>query len=93
MTAEEEAVAAKLSESDFKLIDTAILAECCERWLKVARIVGRAETALERRFPGLSYLFYTQRLCQLVEQGRLESQGFPLYIRHSEVRLPQRVGC
>jgi hypothetical protein len=88
LSAEEQAVAAKLKEADRQVIEAAILANCSERWLKVARVVTRTEDALKTRYPGLTYVFYTECLCGLVDEGRLDSQGHAFFIRHSEVRLP-----
>ena len=90
LTAEEQSVVAKLSEADMQTIDANILANSSEHWYKVARVITRTEAALQDRYPGLSYVFYAQRLCQLVEDGRLESQGNLLYMRFSEVRLPEQ---
>jgi hypothetical protein len=90
LSAKEQLAVAKLTDADLQVIDAAILAESSNRWLKVARIVTRMEDALRNRYPGLSYIFYTQRLIQLAEQGRLESQGHLEYIRFSEVRLPEQ---
>ena len=88
LSAEEQSLVAKLIEEDRRVIEATILAECSERWLKVARVVTRAEGALKTRYPGLTYVFYTECLCQLVEDGRLDSKGDVFCIRHSEVRLP-----
>ncbi|MDB6067017.1 MAG: hypothetical protein JWR26_3225 [Pedosphaera sp.] len=88
LSAEEHSVAAKLKEADRQIIEATILANCSERWLKVARVVTRTEDALKTRYPGLTYVFYTECLCRLVDEGRLDSDGYLLYIRHSEVRLP-----
>jgi hypothetical protein len=88
LSAEERSVAAKLNERDRQVIEATILAECSEHWLKVARVVTRTEDALNTRYPGLTYVFYTECLCGLVDDERLEAKGYLLYIRHSEVRLP-----
>ena len=88
LSAEEQSVAAKLNEGDRLVIEVTILAECSERWLKVARVATRTEDVLKTRYPGLTYLFYTEYLGQLADEGRLDSQGCVYYIRHSEVRLP-----
>jgi hypothetical protein len=90
LTAQERSVANKLSKADLQAIDAAILANCSDRWLKVARVVCHTADALEKQYPGLSYVFYTERLCWLAEQGQLESKGYLLYIRHSEIRLPSQ---
>jgi hypothetical protein len=88
LSAEEQSVADKLNDADRQVIEATLLAHCSERWLKVAWVVTRTADALKTRYPGLTYVFYTECLCRLVEVGRLESEGYLLYIRHSEVRLP-----
>jgi len=87
LSAKEKSVVAKLSEEDLQAIDAAILDNCSDCWLKVARVVTRTANALEKRYPGLSYVFFAQRLCRLADEGRLRSEGCLLNIRHSEVRL------
>lgn len=88
LNAEEQAVAARLSPAELQAIDTVILANAAERWLKVAWVVLHTADAMEKQHPGLSCLFYAQRLCQLAAAGRLESKGNLAYMRFSEVRLP-----
>lgn len=83
LSAGERSVVAKLTETDLQVIDAAILANCAKTWLKVARVVGSTERALSNRYPGLSDIFYAQRLVQLAELGRLESQGDLAYMRFS----------
>jgi hypothetical protein len=78
----------KSGEADLQVIDAAILANSSERWLKVARVMAATEKTLSERYPGLSYVFYAQRLIHLVEERRLESQGDLRYMRFSEVRIP-----
>jgi hypothetical protein len=85
---EEQSLAAKLTDEDLEIIDAAILASSSKHWLKVARVVWHTEKALSDRYPGLSYIFYAQRLVRLAEHGRLESQGNLEYMRFSEVRIP-----
>jgi len=85
---EEQSVVARLTDTDLHAIDAAILANSSDRWLKVARVVLWTEESLSHRFPGLSYVFYAQRLIHLAEQGHLESQGNLEYMRFSEVRIP-----
>ncbi len=86
LTAEEQAVVAGLTDAALQIIDAAILAETSDRWLKVARVVGRTADALSHRHPQISYSFYAQRLRRLVETGFLESRGNIEYMRFSEVR-------
>ena len=86
--ATERAAAAKLTAADLQIIDSAILANSSNRWLKVARVVTDAENALKDRFPDLTYRFYALRLADLVDDGKLESKGNLDYMRFSEVRIP-----
>lgn len=90
LSEQEQSVIARLTDYNRREIDAEILANCSSRWLKVARVVIWTEKALSDRYPGLSYVFYSQRLTQLAAEGRLESQGNLEYIRFSEVRLPQQ---
>jgi hypothetical protein len=90
LSIEENSIVAQLSDDDLQVIDAAILSESSNHWLKVARVVAWTEKALSDRYPGLSCIFYAQRLIHLAKQGRLESQGNLEYMRFSEVRLPAR---
>ncbi|HWY76445.1 MAG TPA: DUF3658 domain-containing protein [Verrucomicrobiae bacterium] len=85
---EELTVVARLSEADLQAIDATILGNCSDRWFKVARVVVLTGEALARRYPGLSYVYYARRVAELVDEGRLESQGYIFFMRHSEVRIP-----
>jgi len=69
LTAEEQLLVARLSDADLQAIDATILGNSCDRWQKVAMVVALTEDALKNRYPGLSYIFYAQRLCRLVEEG------------------------
>ena len=86
LTTEEQSAVAKLTDTDLQVIDAAILANSSNRWLKVALVVARTEDALSNRYPGLSHIFYAQRLIRLAEKGSLESQGNLEHMRFSEVR-------
>jgi hypothetical protein len=88
LSSEEQSAVAKLSDADIQTIDAAILANSSGGWFKVARVVSKTEDALRHQYPALSYVFYAQRLSQLADDGRLESQGDLSYMRFSEVRLP-----
>lgn len=75
LSAEERSVVARLTDADLQVVDATILANASNRWFKVARVIWDTEKALSDRFPGLTYIFYAQRLIYLAEQGRVESQG------------------
>jgi hypothetical protein len=89
LSADEQLAVEKLTDADLQVIDAAILANCSNRWLKVARVVLRTEELLSNRHPGLTHVFYAKRLIRLAEQERLESQGNLEYMRFSEVRIPE----
>ena len=77
-----------MDESDLEMIDLTLLNHATNNWRKVAMIVGFTMTDLSDTFPGVSDLFYGNRVALLVEQGKLISQGDLSQMRHSEVRLP-----
>lgn len=87
ISAPEQAAADLLSEQDLESIDACFLSHCADCFYKVARIMGRTEDELARRFPKLSYVFYTQRLKHLVDTGHLDAAGDVFKMRFSEVRL------
>jgi hypothetical protein len=94
-----------MSQSDRTAsIDAAIMSVVRPQWLKVARIVSDAETALEGRTPqvgpGLTdeeqaeardalLDAITERIEALVEARRLEGAGNLSNWRYSQVRLPR----
>jgi hypothetical protein len=89
LSLEEQSAVEKLTDADLQVIDAAILANASTHWLKVARVLTSTEKTLNDRYPGVSYIFYAQRLIHLAEEGRLESQGNLEYMRFSEVRIPE----
>jgi Protein of unknown function len=71
-------------------LDQLLLSFCERRWLKVARIAGKALDAIEKRGTKLDGTFAGQidaRMAVLVESGQLEAKGDIKRWRHSEVRL------
>lgn len=92
LTPEQQAVVEKLSPEDLAKIDKGLLSNCCERWRKVAMIVGTTMMSDgPYRFENVPDVFYSQRVKALVENGLLESQGNLDFMRYSEVRLPKRM--
>lgn len=87
LSSEEQSVVAKLSNADLQNIDSTILSHCAHHWFKVARVISMTEDDLRAAHPGLSFVFYTQGLKRLVDEGRLDSQGNLSFMRFSEVRL------
>ncbi len=92
LTVEERALVEQLSDEDLERIDDALLQSAERRFLKVARVASTVMLSPEYRYRGLPDEFYRQRLCRLVDEGRLESQGNLDYMRFSEVRLPPNEG-
>jgi hypothetical protein len=78
-----------ISESE---IDQLLLSFCAQRWLKVARIVGKTFTEIEQRglaIDGTMAQAIDARLEVLVSSGQLEAVGNIKNWRFSEIRLPQ----
>ena len=78
----------QLTEDEVQAIDSALLSNTCERWRKVARVVGTTMMDLPCRVEGIPDVYYSQRVQKLVNEGLLESQGNLSYMRYSEVRRP-----
>jgi hypothetical protein len=88
LSPEELSFAAKLTERDIAVIDNAILSCSEKRFQKIAMVVARTMTKLSERYPQLSDVFFAERIHNLADQGRLESQGILAFMRFSEVRIP-----
>jgi hypothetical protein len=84
LTAEERALVSQLSPQQLQAVDEALLAEVTERWRKVAMVVGLA-IGRPSHIRGVPDTFYGQRMCALVQEGRVEAQGNVEYMRFSEV--------
>lgn len=72
-------------------LDQLLLSFCNRRWLKVARIAGKALDAIEKRgtkFDGTFADRIDARMAALVESRQLEAKGNIQRWRYSEVRLP-----
>jgi hypothetical protein len=67
-------------------IDSALLANTCDKWRKVARVVGTTMMEISNQFEGIPDVYYSQRVQKLVKDGYLESQGNLSCMRYSEVR-------
>lgn len=88
LTKEELELVNKLTLSQLKEIDEALVSEASALSHKVARIVGFTMMKLTNRVHGIPDIFYAQRVKKLVEDGRLIGYGNLDHMRHSEVRLP-----
>ena len=69
-------------------IDRLILSFAGIRWMKVAKIVGKVSTALEKEGRNVDLLKIAVRLEALVGAGLLELKGNVKRWRYSEVRRP-----
>jgi hypothetical protein len=90
LTAEQALRVSKLTQAELWEMDRVLLSQAIGSWRKVARIVGAAIGELSARIPDVSDVYYAQRVRHLVEVGKLESQGDLRFMRHSEVRLPEK---
>ena len=92
LTAEQLEIVAALSEEQIAEIDHALLANCLERWRKVAAVVGFTMTdQFMDRYEGVPDIYLAKRIRRLVKKGALEAAGDPHYMRYSEVRIRQQV--
>jgi hypothetical protein len=66
--------------------DDLIFSETRERWLKVARIIGRVSDRVPN---GPHFEQIAARIQGLVNEGKLEAKGDVTQWLFSEVRLPQ----
>jgi hypothetical protein len=87
MTSEQREAANQLSSEELKEIDSVLLSEASDRYLKVARIVGRTFFEFRKKHPILPDVFYSERIQELVKKGKLESRGELRRMRYSEVKL------
>jgi len=67
-------------------IDSLLLAQVREHWLKTAFVISKAMDAFDKWDEDR----VTQRMKTLVEEGKIESAGDIRKWRFSEVRLPLR---
>ena len=90
LSAEEKKRVEALTEADVAEIDAALLANACEHWRKVARVVGTTMSELPNRVPGIPDVYYSLRVQKMVQEGVLEAQGNLSHMRYSEVRTAQK---
>ena len=88
LTPEQAKLVGQLTDAEIQAIDNALLANTCDRWRKVARVVGTTMAELPDRVVGIPDVYYSQRVQKLVKEGALEAQGDLSYMRYSEVRRP-----
>jgi hypothetical protein len=88
LNAEEQARANRLTPSEVKRIDEALLRNTAPQWRKVARVVGTAMIELKLRPESVPDIYYAQRVAEMVKLGQLEAQGNLRRMRYSEVRRP-----
>jgi hypothetical protein len=85
---EQEALVAQLTEAEVQEIDNLLLSYAKHSWRKGAMLVALAMVSQESHLSKVPDLYYSERIKQLVQNGRLESRGDLHYMRDSEVRLP-----
>jgi len=88
LSEEQRANSDRLTDLELREIDETLLSCACNRWRKVARVVGTAMGRIPNRKPGVPDLFYAERVRLLVRRGQLEADGDLAYMGRSEVRLP-----
>ena len=86
LDADEKAIVDRLTPSQIRAIDAAILQDIPATWCKVAMVLAKQLKARPGLPTDVPLEFYWQRLSRLVERGDLESQGDLRRARFSEVR-------
>jgi hypothetical protein len=66
----------QLTDAEIQSIDNALLTNACDKWRKVARVVGTTMMELPNRVEGIPDVYYSQRVQKIVKD----------YMRYSEVR-------
>ncbi len=89
LTPEQVKLVEELTDAEVQAIDDTLLANTCDKWRKVARVVGTTMMELPCRVKEIPDVFYSQRIQKLVKDELLESQGDLSYMRYSEVRRPK----
>jgi hypothetical protein len=75
-----------LTSDQVRRIDEVLLNNAAPQWRKVARVVGSAMMQLRAELPRLPDVYYSGRIAELVNAGKLQSQGNLRRMRFSEVR-------
>ncbi|OYT91667.1 MAG: hypothetical protein CFE43_12025 [Burkholderiales bacterium PBB3] len=83
---EREAVS-RLTVSDIKVIDRALVASATTAWRHGTRVIGETLVSLNDQFPGVSLGFYAQRVAALVQSGKLQARGNIKFMRLCEIKL------
>ena len=88
MTPQEQVVTDALSIELLRRIDAALLSHARKTNRKVSMIVSLTMMDPSLHVPGLSDVFFAQRIRMLVDKGLLVAEGTLGYMRYTEVRLP-----
>ena len=76
--------------AEARAVDELILAQCSERFRKVAMIAAKLLNEFDTRFPHLPLAYVLARMEELEDAGCIEIAGHVWFMRHSEVRLASR---
>jgi hypothetical protein len=77
----------QLTPSEVIEIEGVLVSNVGPRWRKVAMVVGLSMLQLKDRFNGVPDVYYSRRLAEMAEAGKLDSQGDLRRMRFSEVRI------
>lgn len=88
LDADQQAIAAALTEAELRTIDECILSHITHRLQKTAKVVVLTMRTLGEQFPELPPVFYSGRIKHLVAADLIEAAGNLSRMRFSEVRLP-----
>jgi hypothetical protein len=89
-TEEEMAQMRAATPAEAQAVDELILAQCSERFRKVAMVAAKLLREFEAQFPHLPLAYVLARMQELEKAGAIEIAGDVWYMRHSEIRLVSR---
>jgi len=87
MTSGEAEIAGKLSASDLDAIDSLLVENISDDWLKSSFVIGGVMLKVPDEYEELPDVFYSSRLIVLEEKGLIEVRGDLRKMKHSEIRL------
>jgi hypothetical protein len=87
LTEEQRVDVDRLTPSQVRAIDRALLSNTSTKWRKIAFIVGTTMCDEADALPNVPDVYLAERLRRLVNEGLLEAQGYLASMRYAEVRL------
>ena len=88
LSVEEQEAESRLTPTEIRALDSALIGGALTSWRKVARVVGDALVTMQGQLQPLPLGVYVRRIEALAKGGELEARGNIQFMRVGEVRLP-----